>query len=114
MGLIQNSVSVAAGATNSNLISGSAFEFLPFDATIEIGLLASATGVLAGVSSGSDILLEDGSLVNVVTTANQGPRYPDDFQLTDEALAGDRLRIAIRNPTAGAVTVFYSVRTTPI
>jgi len=110
MGLIKNSVVVAAGASNNNVLAGSAFEFVREASQVAIGLLASATGLLAGVSSGSDVLMEDGSLVDIVRTANQGPIYPDDFILTDVAMPMDRLRIAVRNPTGGAITLFFAVK----
>jgi hypothetical protein len=112
MGLIKSSVAIGAGVTNNNVLSGSAFEFVQDVSTVEIGLLASAAGLLAGVSSGSDILLEDNSAVDIVRIANQGPIYPDDFILTDVAMPMDRLRIAARNPTGGAITLFYAVKTT--
>lgn len=113
MGLIKNSVSIGAGASNNNVLSGSAFEFVREPSQVFIGLLASATGLLASVSSGSDILLEEGSLVDIVRVANQGPIFPDDFILTDVAMPQDRLKIAVRNPTGGAITLFYGVRVDP-
>jgi hypothetical protein len=114
VGLIKNSVAIAAGATNPNILSGSAFEFIKEPSEVFVGLLASATGLLCGVSSGSDILLEDGSLIDVVRIANQGPEYPTDFILTDVAMPMDRLRIAVRNPTGGSITLFYGVKTSPV
>jgi hypothetical protein len=113
MGLIKNSVSIGAGATNNNVLSGSAFEYVREASNVAIGLLASATGLLASVSSGSDILLEDGSAIDVVRIANQGPIFPDDYILTDVALPMDRLRIAVRNPTGGAITLFFGVKVDP-
>lgn len=113
MPLIKNSVSVAAGATILNVLAGSAFEFVKEPSRVLIGVLGSATGLLAGVSSGSDILLEDGSNVDVVRIANQGPIFPDDFILEDVAMAMDRLKISVRNPTGGAITLFYGVRVDP-
>lgn len=113
MPIIKNGISIAAGATNTNVLSGSAFEFIKQPSRIAIGLLASATGLLASVSSGSDILLEDGSLVDVVRIANQGPSFPDDFILQDVALPMDRLKISVRNPTGAAVTLFYGVSVEP-
>jgi hypothetical protein len=113
MAIIKNSVSVGAGASNLNVLSGSAFEFVKDASKVWIGLLASATGLLAGVSSGSDILLEDGSLVDIVRVANQGPIWPDDYILEDVAMPMDRLKIAVRNPTGGAITLFYAVRVDP-
>lgn len=110
---IKRNLSVAAGATVENILSGSVFEFLRQDGLVEIGILSSSSGLLAGVSSGADILMEDGSPVDVVRIANQGPIYPEDYSLTDAAMAGDRLRVALRNPTAGAITAFVNVRFTP-
>lgn len=114
MPIIKNSVSIAAGASNNNVLSGSAFEFVKDASEVKIGLLASAAGLLAGVSSGSDILLEDGSAVDIVRVANQGPIFPDDFLLEDAAMPMDRLRISARNPTGGAITLFYGVRVDPV
>lgn len=114
MPIIKNSVAIAAGATNNNVLSGSAFEFVKEASKVYVGLLASASGLLAGVSSGSDILLEDGSLVDIVRTANQGPIFPDDYILEDVAMPMDRLRISVRNPTGGSITLFYGVRVEPV
>ena len=113
MGFIKNSISIAAGASNNNVLAGSAFEMISQPSTVRVGLLASATGLLAGVSSGSDILLEDGSLVDIVRIANQGPIFPDDFVLDDVAMPMDKLRISVRNPTGAAITLFYAVKTDP-
>lgn len=113
MPIIKNGVAIAAGATNNNVLSGSAFEFVKDVSKVSIGLLASATGLLASVSSGSDILLEDGSLVDVVRIANQGPVFPDDFILQDIAMPMDRLKISVRNPTGGSITLFYGVSVEP-
>jgi len=112
MGYINRSLSIAAGATVDNVLAGSVFEFAEEDGEVNVGILASATGLLASVSSGNDILLEENSPVNVVRIANQGPIYPDDFALEDAILAGERLRISVRNPTGGAITLFYAVKTT--
>lgn len=109
MPVIQNSVSVAANSTNDNVITGSQFEFLPFDAILEFGLVGSATGLEADVYSGSDCLCESMAL----STQNRFPVYPDDFNLNDVAAAGERLKIRVRNTTGGALTVFYGVKITP-
>lgn len=110
MPVIQNSVSVAANATNDNVLSGSQFEFLPFDAHLNFGLVGSATGLVADVYSGTDTLAEGMAL----STQNRFPVFPDDFPLEDVAAAGERLKVRIRNTTGGALTAFYAVRVTPI
>lgn len=111
MPTINGSVSIAAGAENTNVLSGSIYEYVPFDALVEIALVDGAAGELrCGVTSGSDVLLEQGQVSN----ANRFPIYPDDFQLSDYAAAGDRLVIRARNTGAGANTLRYSVRMTPV
>lgn len=110
MPVIQNSVSVAANATNDNVLQGSQFEFLPYNAFLEFGLVASATGLVADVYSGSDTVAESFAL----STQNRFPVYPDDFPLNDVAAGGERIKVRIRNTTGGALTAFYSVRITPV
>lgn len=110
MPMIQSSISVAANATNDNVLSGSQFEYLPFNAVCEFGLTASAAGLVADVYSGTDLICESLAL----SAANRIPLYPDDFALNDVAAAGDRLKIRLRNTTAGALTGFWGVRITPL
>lgn len=105
MPVIQNSVSVAANATNDNVLAGSQFEYLPYDAQLQFGLVGSAAGLVTDVYSGPDVLAENMGL----STANRFPIYPDDFVLTDMAAAGDRLKVRVRNTTAAALTFFYRV-----
>ncbi len=110
MPMIQNSVSIAGNATNDNVIAGSQFEFLPFHAALEFGLCGSASGLVADVYSGQDTVAEALAL----NTQNRFPVFPDDFALNDVAAAGERVKIRIRNTTAGALIAFYSVRITPL
>lgn len=109
MPVIQSSVSVAANSTNDNVIQGSQFEFLPYDAYLEFGVNGSAAGLVADIYSGQDTIAEGMS----VNTQNRFPVYPDDYPLNDVAAAGERVKVRIRNTTGGALTVFYSVRVTP-
>jgi len=110
MPVIQNSVSVAANSTNDNVIQGSQFEFLPYNAMLEFGLCGSAAGLVADVYSGQDTVAESFAL----NTQNRFPVYPDDYPLNDVAGAGERVKVRIRNTTAGALTCFYSVKITPV
>ena len=110
MPVIQGSVSVAANATNDNVLSGSQFEYLPYNARISFGMCGSATGLQADVYSGQDIVAESFN----VNTQNRFPVVPDDFVLQDIAAAGDRLKLRARNTTAGALTLFYSVNILPL
>jgi len=107
---IQKTASVAANTTVDNVLSGSQFEFLPMPAALEFGIVGSATGLQADVYSGSDMLCEGLD----VSTQNRFPVFPDDYTLTDVAGAGERIKVRIRNTTAGALTYFVGVRITPI
>lgn len=104
---------VALGASGSvaNALSGSAFEFVQDPSTVEIAVLADATGVLTTISSGPDILAEESPVQ--VATINTLPKYPDDF-FTDEADEGDRLKVALRDTSGAARTVLVEVRTEPL
>lgn len=109
MPLIQGSASIAAGAVNDNVLQGSQFEFLPYNALLEFAINGSATGLVADVYSGQDTLAE----AMAVPGVNRFGLYPDDFSLNDVAAAGERLKVRIRNPTGGALTAFWTVRVTP-
>lgn len=110
MPMIQQTAALLTNTVNDNVLAGSQFEFLPFHANLEFGLVGSAAGLLADVYSGSDVLCEG----MPISTANRFPVYPDDYVLTDVAAAGERLKVRIRNPTAGTLTFFVAVRITPL
>lgn len=110
MPVIQKETSIAANATDDNLISGSSFEFLRGNAVVSIGLVGSATGLVASIQSGSDIVLEEAPLL-VKTTM---PTIPDDMYYNDVGVLGDRLVIRVRNTTAGALTARCIVQITPL
>lgn len=110
MPVIQKETSVAANATVDNLISGSSFEFLRGNAVVSIGLVGSATGLVASIQSGSDIVLEEAPLL-VKTTM---PTIPDDMYYNDVGVLGDRLVIRVRNTTAGALTARAIVQITQL
>lgn len=113
MPLIQGSVSIAAGAVNDNVLSGSQYEYLPFNAMLEIGLNGDANGadLRVDVYSGSDVLLENAPM----SAQNRIPVYPDDFQMVDAAAAGERIKIRARNTNgAAARSIFFAVRIAPL
>jgi len=110
MPVIQKEISVAANAVEDNIISGSSFEFLRNNAIVSIGLSGSATGLVANIQSGADIVLEESPLL-VKTTM---PTIPDDMYYNDVGVQGDRLVIRVRNTTGGALTVRAIVQVTPL
>jgi 3-hydroxymyristoyl/3-hydroxydecanoyl-(acyl carrier protein) dehydratase len=103
-GVIQKETSVAAGAVNDNLFSGSAFEYARAPGVVSVACVASATGGFITLQAGPTIVLEE-SPPTVKTTM---PTVPDDFLYTAAVAPGDRLVLRARNPTGGAV-VFRAV-----
>ncbi len=110
MPLIQQQVSIGASSVNDNVILGSQFEFLPYDAALRFALNGSASGLVADVYSGQDVLAE----AMTINTLNRVPINPDDFLLSDVAAAGERIKIRVRNTTAGALTLFFAVMIDPV
>jgi hypothetical protein len=110
MPMIQVTGSVAANSTNDNVLTGSQFEYLPFNAALEFGLVGSAAGLQVDAYSGSDLLCEGMS----ISTQNRFPVFPDDFVLSDIAAGGERIKVRVRNTTGGALTYYVGVRITPI
>ena len=113
MPVIQGQVSIPLSSVNDNILAGSQFEFLPYDARLEFGLNGDANGadLRVDVYSGQDVLMENASM----SIAARIPVYPDDFQLIDVAAAGERIKIRARNTSAAAARVlFFSLRITPI
>ena len=113
MPLIQGTTSVAANSVNDNVLQGSQFEYLPFDAQVEFGLCGDANGadLRVDVYSGQDVLLENSPM----SAQNRIPIYPDDYNLVDVAAAGERLKVRVRNTNAAtARSINFAVRITPI
>jgi len=112
MPVIQGSVSIAGVSVNDNILTGSQFEFLPYNAMVEFGLNGDANGadLRVDVYSGQDVLMEGASM----SAQARIPVYPDDYQLTDVAAAGERLKVRARNVNAAARVIFYAVRITPL
>jgi hypothetical protein len=109
MPTISGVTNVPAGAANTNVLAGSAYEFLPANARVDIGVTADAAGLgRVTVQSGSDVLLEESPTFRT----NAPPVWPDHFNLSDFAVKGDRLKIAVRNTAGVAVDFFWSVRIT--
>lgn len=106
------STSIGAGGTLQPL-TGWQYEYLPFSARVEIGIQGSAVGLVGTVSSGSDVLQEE-SVIGGGGTAGVLPSPLNVPFLVDDAAAGDRLKINLRNPTGGAITAVGIVKITPI
>lgn len=111
MPVIQGTTSVAAGASNSNVLSGSVYEYLPYNALIEIGLVDDTQQEQrVSVLSGSDVLMEE----SPVSNGARMPLYPEDYVISDYAAAGDRIVIRTRNTGAAARVLRWAVKISPV
>lgn len=99
MPAIQVETSVGAGATNSNIFTGSAFEYSRGRQALSLGVTAAATGTFVTIQSGADVILEE----SPPYVATVFPIVPDQMFYNDIMEMFDRLRVQCRNPTGGAV-----------
>jgi len=104
-----------AAATTVFPLQGNQYEYLPFNARVEFGLVGhdgATAGIVsaatATVYSGSDILMQRGPISDksATTAQTQDAVYPDDFLLDDVAAAGERLSVELNIP---ADTTFDAV-----
>ena len=113
MPLLQRTDAIVLNAYNANVWTGTQFEFAPYDALLELGVLGSATGLQFTFATGADVLAID-QAVSVVTAANVYPVYPDQFVVNDVVGVGERIVEAIRNTTGGTLSHFSSIKLTPL
>jgi len=99
MPVIQFETSVAAGGSNTNFLNGSNYEFARSNQIVSMGFVASATGSFITIQSGSDTVLEESPPMVLGTM----PIVPDHMFYNDVMAQGDRLKMAGRNPTGGAI-----------
>lgn len=111
MPLVRNETSVPANSVVSNIMAGTLYQYLPWNAALNIGLTADATGILATVTTGQDTLLEE-SPVDIL--ANLFPVIPDNMSLQDVAGAGELVTIRLRNTTGAPIIVRTLVQITPV
>lgn len=107
MPVINNNVSVAANATNANVLAGEMFEFLPPGRhSISLALSGSAAGLVATFSVGGVTVAER----IILPPTNRSPILPDDFITEIGGIGGERLLLALSNTTGGALTGNWTVR----
>lgn len=112
MPLISDTTSMLTLTTVDNILEGSQFEFLPYDAFLEFGIVGDGVlgDFIVDVYSGQDVLMESGN----ISILDRMPVYPEDFSLNDAAAGGERIKIRVRNSSAGTLVVNTAVKITPI
>lgn len=111
MPTISKLTALAANAV-ANPFQGDQYEIIGFPARAEFAVVAEATGVLATIFSGSDLLQQAAPATQ--RAAGVPPVYPDDFLVDDVADVNDRLQVSLQNTTAGAINVRTVCRLTPL
>lgn len=115
MPVISNRIStaqLAAGLTVENALADSAYEFLPFNAMVQVSITEDTQNddIRMTIIAGSDTLMEEGAV-------SQQNRFPtEEDLLMEEALpAGTRLKIRLRNiDGANATSARLKVNLIPI
>lgn len=103
--------SVAAGALYQPLL-GWQYEYVPRGGVVKLIVDAGAVGVVGTVTAGSDTLLER-SPISAGGTTGVIPSSFDVDPLTDEVMAGDRIKTLIENTSGGNVVVNGTIEYLP-
>ena len=101
------SASIAAGATATPL-QNTQFEFAGDGGNVNIGVLAEATGVVMTVFMGSDLVTEESP--TPIGAANVIPVWPDNYLISETVYPGTRLKVLLRNTSAGTIVTKTAVR----
>lgn len=95
--------SVAAGGTATPLSNWS-YRFPPKLALFELLLNATATGMVANLTTGAESIVQADSPVSAGGTAGVLPARLNTEPIVDMVSPGEELVLALRNTTAGALT----------
>lgn len=91
--------SVAANTRTTNILAGLPFEFVVEDSIIRVFCTGDAVGLNIDVLIGGESVVSDSE----ISAANRFPIRPDDMIVEHGGNGGDRLFIALRNTTIGAI-----------
>lgn len=105
MPIFQFNESLAAGATNVNIMTGSKFEFLPRNSVVRIYAAQDLADLgEMDISLGNVVIGED--LAMNQKTAGLGPDRNQDLLAQAAGMAGDRIQIRVRETGGAAATVY--------
>lgn len=105
MPTVRSEISVAAGATEKNILNGTEFATLPYDAYVSLYATQEATGLLVTLRATGLMVMDEGT-PNV--DANGVVNTQQDGLIGKEPLpAGTALLFSAQNPTAGNITLHY-------
>jgi hypothetical protein len=103
---------VLALNSTASALADDQFEYLPYNSLVQFALIADATGVLATIFSGGDLLQDEGPVP--FGSINVFPKFPDDYHLEDVAAGGERLKVRLRDTSGAQRIVMVGVRISQI
>ena len=106
MGMMQDSVSVAANAVSTNQLNGQLYEFQPAGAPVQLLATGSAVGLRVTLIAAVPVVNDQ-----AIGLQNRFPLIPDDRVWQGRVRAACRLVLTFRNTTVGALTAFWRVDT---
>lgn len=102
--------SVGANAKTGNVLAGKNFEFAPAPSIVNVYAVGSAVGLNIDVLVGGESIVSD----EEISGANRFPQTDTDLLARTGASQGDRIFVAFRNTTAGAITANLLVEVLPL
>lgn len=99
-----NTVSIAAGAVDVQLLDGNRYERPPVPSSLNVYMTASATGLTRRVEVDTETIAPP----SAIAPANRTPQAPFDLNVSGvEAPEDKQILLPVSNPTGGAITVFW-------
>lgn len=108
MPTMSGSATLVANTRTANQLSGKIYEFLPYDAHVEIYAVTSGAGPVVKFTADSDVAVDDETINYVGTTINTS-----DHLVMDEDIAGGS-RLNLTFLSSGTETVKWVVNITPL
>jgi len=98
---ILTEVTVLANTINQNIIQGSTYEFARGAGVMSLGMTQAATGCIANVQAGADVVAE----AFAIPIATRYPIIPDEMYMASSLSPGDRIVERVQNTTGGNLVV---------
>lgn len=109
--LVQRSFTIVASTFTEDLLLANNIPFaVQRPSVVDIGITASAAGLFLDFYVGANDIAENFT----PSTQNRVPVIPDDYPIQAVMLAGDYLKIRVRETSAGNLTLFLALRSTPV
>ncbi len=105
---------IAAGATNNNVVAGDLMQFLPFDAHLKFWQTQSAAGLETRITVATMVVGGSGQPIRPNINAAGDIVTLDDSIAESVGSQTQQVIFTVSNPTAGVLTTTVMVVATPI